>query len=257
MTPRPDPQRVAALIRQAAEAEILPRWQRLSRADVREKEPGQLVTDADVLAERLLTRTLDELFPARVVGEESVAADPTLLVALDQPGAVWVIDPVDGTANFATGNPRFAVIVALVVDQVTVMGWIHDPLADRTVFAEVGQGAWLGPTRLRVAAEIGLDAMKGSVKRRAAITRRVAWIGRRGSAAHDYLDLAEGRLHFAHFRKLMPWDHAAGVLIHAEAGGFSALGDGRPYRPTLLPECTLLLAPGPRSWGDLNTLIGA
>jgi fructose-1,6-bisphosphatase/inositol monophosphatase family enzyme len=247
-------EQVTALIREAAEADILPRFQRLAAGDIREKAPGQLVTDADVEAEHRLSRTLTALLPGAVVGEEAVSADPTLLSALGRPGAVWVIDPVDGTANFAHGNPRFAVIVALVVDGRTVMGWIHDPIPNRTVFSEIGQGAWLGSQRLHLRTDLALAEMAGSVKRKAAIKARVASIARKGSAAHDYLDLATGALNFAHFQQLMPWDHAAGVLIHAEAGGYAALMDGTPYQPDLKAG-ELLLAPNRAAWDEIRELL--
>jgi fructose-1,6-bisphosphatase/inositol monophosphatase family enzyme len=167
-----------------------------------------------------------------------------------------VVDPVDGTYNFANGNPRFGVIVALVIDGVTVMGWIHDPLPDVTVFARAGQGAWQGDERLIMPPARPLAEMRGAAPRRAALASRVAQVCRTGSAAHDYLDLVHGRLDFAHYRKLMPWDHAAGVLIHAEAGGHSALDDGAPYRPMALPGHQLLLAADRAAWSALHDLVG-
>lgn len=249
----PDAEAVAALIREVAAVEIVPRFRHLDAAEVREKEPGQIVTIADVEAERALSHGLTALLPAALVGEEAVAQTPALLAALEGEGAVWVIDPVDGTANFAAGNPRFAVIVALVVDGCTVMGWIYDPMGGRMVVAEAGQGAWLDGSRLSVLSEVPLAEMRGSVKRAGGSQPpRFARVGRRGSAAHDYLDLVTGELHFAHFRKLMPWDHAAGVLIHAEAGGHGALVDGTPYRPVSQPAAALLLAPGRQSWDALR-----
>ncbi|MBR9970557.1 inositol monophosphatase [Magnetospirillum sp. J10] len=250
-----DVSRVAGLIREAAEAEILPRFKKLSRDQIREKKPNQLVTDADVMAERLLTRTLTDLLPGAVVGEEAVDANPALLDALHHPGIVWVIDPVDGTGNFANNNPRFAVIVALVVDGVTIAGWIHDPVPNRTVIAEIGQGAWRDGTRLKVAAEVPLPQMTGSVKKRGRVADQVLHVARRGSAAHDYLDLVTGRQHFAHFRKLMPWDHAAGVLMQQEAGGVAAMIDGTPYVPVLHADGQLLLTPGQHSWDQLAPLV--
>ena len=252
----PDPLAVAEVIREVAQAEILPRFRHLRPEQIREKAPGQIVTDADTAAEALLVRRLAGLVPAAAVGEEAVAADPGLLAALETDGPDWVVDPVDGTGNFVAGDPRFAVIVALVVAGTTVMGWLHDPVANRTVIAEQGQGAWLGGERLTVLPEVPLAEMAGSVRRHPALAARVAAVGRRGSAAHDYLDLVTGQLHFAHFRRLMPWDHAAGVLVHAEAGGHGALTDGSPYRPVALPGSALLLAPGRRSWDELNALIG-
>lgn len=255
----PDPSKVSAIIREAAVAEILPRFRNLQEGQVREKKPGQLVTEADVEAERVLARRLTELLPAAVVGEEGVDADPNLLSALERPGPVWVIDPVDGTGNFAMGRKRFAVLVALVIDGRTVAGWIHDPVPDRTVVAVAGEGAWgeghgIGTERLSVLPEVPLAEMHGSVKRKATVAAKVASVGRKGSAAHDYLDLVTGRLHFVHFTKLMPWDHAAGVLVHAEAGGFNALLDRQPYRPRPT-DGALLLAPGRRSWDEIRDLV--
>ena len=246
---------VCGIIREATESEILPRFKNLSATQIHEKKPNQLVTEADIEAEKVLARRLCEVMPGSVVGEEGVEVDPALMTALERPGVVWVIDPVDGTANFAHNNPRFAVVVALVIDGVTQAGWIHDPVPNRTITAHRGHGAWRADTRLRVSAEVPLNQMAGSVKKRGRVAEHVLHVARRGSAAHDYLDLVTGKLHFAHFKKLMPWDHAAGVLIHAEAGGYGAMMDGSAYTPVLHADGQLLLAPGQASWWDLAPLI--
>jgi len=246
---------VADLIREVAHAEILPRFNNLVAGQIREKKPGQLVTEADVEAEKVLTGRLLDLLPgSSVVGEEAVEGNPGMLTALERDGAVWVIDPVDGTANFAKGNPRFAVILALVVDGVTRRGWIFDPMADRMIIATEGEGAWLGDRRLTVRRPRPLAEMCGSVKRSAHLTSRVARIGRKGSAAHDYIDLVTDVLDFAHFKRLMPWDHAAGVLIHAEAGGYGRMMDGKPYRP-VASNGAMLLTSSEGSWRSLHLLL--
>lgn len=248
-------QRVADIVREVAEAEILSRFRHLAADQIREKKPGELVTEADTEAEKAMAPRLRGLIlGSAVVGEEAVAADPALLTILDGGGDIWIIDPVDGTANFAKGNARFAVIVALVRDGVTVAGWIYDPIGGRMVMAEAGAGAWLGDTRLAVMPPAPLAELTGSVKRSGRLASLVAKVGRKGSAAHDYIDLVTGRLHFAHYNRLMPWDHAAGVLIHAEAGGYAALTDGRPYRPRA-EEGGLLLAPSSGSWKSLQAII--
>ena len=250
-----DADRVANIIRETAASEILPRFGNLLAGQIREKKPGQLVTEADVEAERVLTRRLTDLLPGSlVVGEEGVDSDPSQLDRLERPGTVWVIDPVDGTSNFAKANPRFAVIIALVADGITRMGWVYDPVADRMVVAEAGEGAWMAGRRLAVLPAGPLETLAGSVKRSTRLVSKVAKVGRKGSAAHDYLDLVTGVLHFAHFSKLMPWDHAAGVLIHAEAGGYSRLLDGNPYRPVAC-RAGLLLAPTEGCWRSLKALV--
>ncbi|CCG43134.1 inositol monophosphatase family protein [Magnetospirillum molischianum] len=255
MTSLIDVERVSTIIRDVAAAEILPRFRNLTAGQIREKQPGQLVTEADIEAERVLTLRLADVLPgAACVGEEAVAANPTFLSALERSGAVWVIDPVDGTSNFAQGLTRFAVILALVVDGVTRIGWIFDPVSGRMTIAERGSGAWESGRRLSVLPGGPLETLVGSVKRSARLAGRVARVGRKGSAAHDYLDLVTGKLHFAHFRRLMPWDHAAGMLIHAEAGGYGRLIDGSAYRPRF-HDGALLLAPDEDSWSSLRTLL--
>src|SRR6185312_6369523 len=132
----PDSERVARLIAETAETEIMPRFRHLTRDDIREKGPGDLVTTADVAAERRLGAALRDLLPgSQIVGEEAVAADPTLLSALDGSDPVWLVDPIDGTGNFASGRPVFATMVAFVRDGRALMGWIHDPVRRVTAAA--------------------------------------------------------------------------------------------------------------------------
>ena len=250
---------VVRIIREVAVEAILPRFCRLEAGDIREKKgPNDLVTVADTEAEILLSQRLRELLPSSVVvGEESVAADAKVLDHLSGGAPVWIIDPVDGTLNFAKGRPRFGVIVALVAEGRTLQGWIHDPLADRTATAVAGQGAWIDGKRQIIGPPAPIMSMRGSAgwRRNDRLTACVGKLLNQGSAAHDYLDLLEGRLDFAFFRQLHPWDHAAGVLMHGEAGGHNALLDGNPYRPR--PGGPgLLLAPEAESWRIFAALLG-
>src|ERR1700731_1048544 len=124
-----DLDRIAGIIRETAAVEILPRFRMLAAEDIREKKPGDPVTIADLEPERRLIRELQAALPGSVaLGEESVAADPARLDLLSGAAPVWVIDPIDGTNNFAKGDPRFAVIVAHVVRGVTEAGWLYDPI---------------------------------------------------------------------------------------------------------------------------------
>lgn len=258
-----DVDRVSALIRAVAEAEILPYFRDLAKAGIREKTgPTDLVTLADEAAERALTPRLMDLLPgSTVVGEEAVSADKTLLDRLHGDAPVWIIDPIDGTINFANGRPLFAVIVALARGGETLAGWIYDPCDGRLATAVKGQGAFLNGKRVHVAPPVPLPDMVGALSTRfcaESLGRQLEERGRTlgprvclSSAAQEYLRLLEGRAHYSLYHRLMPWDHAAGVLLHAEAGGYSALFDGTPYAPTALGG-GVLLAPDRDSWQALH-----
>lgn len=257
----PDEDRaVAALMRRAAHEAILPRFRKLADHERREKSPGDVVTDADEQAEAILAEGLRTLAPdAMIVGEEAAAADPGLLDRIAGVPDLFVVDPLDGTANFAVGIPMFAVMVARVRRGATVAAWILDPLADSLLWAGAGQGAWRDGHRLAVARPAMPASMSGIVSLRFGDRATAARIAERldrvaaamqlRCAGHEYAYLSEGRLHFAFFRRLMPWDHAPGVLIHAEAGGHAAHLDGTPYRPDgPVQSRGLLCAPDAASW---------
>ena len=219
----------------------MPRFRRLQRHEVMEKNAGEVVTVADIEAEHWLSRRLPELVPgSQVVGEEAVAKDMAVLDRLSAGGPAWLVDPVDGTGNFAAGSPVFAVIVCFLVDGESKAGWIHDPVTGKTAIAYEGEGAWYAGERLSAGPATSIDAMIGSlnysffphdmrelVRQRAHAFREVR---NYRCAAHDYLSLARGDKHFSLYRRLWPWDHAAGVLLLQEAGGYTARLDGRCYR---------------------------
>ncbi|MGH7001343.1 MAG: inositol monophosphatase family protein, partial [Stellaceae bacterium] len=224
--------------REVAQGVILPRFGTLKREDIREKAPGDLVTVADLEAERRLTARLCEIVPgSAVLGEEAVAADPGRLSLAATCDSLWIVDPVDGTANFARGQPGFAVIVAYVERGRTHGGWIFDPLGDRLVWAEAGAGAWSDGRRLRVspapAEPIGAAygrAVSG-VRSAKAIEQAGMRVRNVGSSGIEYINLALGAVHFALHSRSLPWDHAAGMLIAVEAGGHAAFLDGTRYDP--------------------------
>lgn len=256
------------ILRDAAKAEILPRFRRLDDSMVRQKsEAIDLVTEADEQAERLIKARVAELAPhALFVGEESVAADPTLLDRLDEADLAVVVDPVDGTANFAAGLPLFAVMAAVVSKGETVAGIIYDPMGDDWFVAEKGAGAFMkrpdgSAVRLKVATPPTLDQMVGTVSiaflptaSKPAVLGNLAKVRVAANyrvAGHDYRLFSSGHTHFVMFNKLMPWDHLAGTLISQEAGGFAARFDGSPYLPSHRAG-GLILAPDKETWGLLR-----
>jgi fructose-1,6-bisphosphatase/inositol monophosphatase family enzyme len=264
----PDLGRVAALIAEAAAAEIMPRFAKLGAGDIREKAPGDLVTVADEAMERRLDPLLLALTPgALMVGEEATHANPALLEQVGDADWAWVIDPIDGTANFADSQPTFGVIVALLRRGDPVAAWIHDPIARETVTAAAGEGAWLGGQRLQVApapererdlSGVLLAGYYGSKEVGRLVQKnrgKVKPLKSVRSAAHEYLRLARAEMHFLLSTKLMPWDHAAGVLIHREAGGHSGYLEGGDYAAGRIDASGLLLAPDPESWEALRRLL--
>jgi fructose-1,6-bisphosphatase/inositol monophosphatase family enzyme len=253
----PDLACVDALIREVAASEILPRFRKLAAGDISEKQPGQLVTIADTEAERCLTPRLEALLPGSVVvGEEGVAAEPGRLAAVSGDAPVWLVDPVDGTQNFAEGKPIFATMVALLVSRRAVASWIYDPLSDRMATAEAGSGAFLEGERLQVARAVPTAQMKGRLYGRLA-KKLVGQIGAsffQRCAGHEYMALAQGTAHFGLFRRLFPWDHAPGELLVREAGGFALRLDGTPYVASEV-DATLLVAPDEASWQAIRDLV--
>lgn len=262
---------LADLLRRAAKAEILPRFRRLGGDDVRSKsEPTDLVTEADEAAERMMKREMAELAPnALFIGEESVAADPALLDKLKDAELAVIVDPVDGTFNFASGIPAFGVMASVVWKGETVAGIIYDPMGDDWVMAEKGAGAYLrrpdgDAVRLSVSEPRPLDAMIGMAsagyfygeerEKVLANLAKVRFFANYRCAAHEYRTFAGGHVQFMIYNKLMPWDHLAGSLIATEAGGYVRRLDGSIYQPHQF-EGGLLVATDPDSWQTLHDQI--
>ena len=258
---------VDALIREIAAKEVLPRYRALRQDDIVEKAPGDLVTVADHAVEAALADGLAALLPAaRFIGEERCAREPALLDTLGD-GLVWVVDPIDGTGNFAAGQPPFAVMVALLRDGVTIAAWIYDPLADRMTSARQGMGTRSNGAPLGTGGQTGgPDDWTGIVSRFAmpdgmapAVTALEAGIGTtvptRRCAGHEYVLVAEGSRDFALYWRTLAWDHVAGALLLTEAGGVVERLDGTPYRPGST-GIGLLLARDRRIADHVRALLG-
>jgi fructose-1,6-bisphosphatase/inositol monophosphatase family enzyme len=261
----PDIDKVSALIRSAAAEHILPFFDKLEAGQIEEKGPGDLVTIADLRTEQALTPVLTALIPgSTVVGEEATAKDRSVLDRLAGAGDVWVVDPVDGTANFAAGLPLFACMVALVRKAEVVASWIYDPVKDIMAVAAAGAGAWSNGKRIAVAPPVLPEQMSGSLTLRFGNRQLVRKIAGRSNlvgsvfsfrcAGQEYLALSTGRTHFALYHRLMPWDHAPGYLLHREAGGYGRRLDRSPYTP-LLHDGGLLLTPDEGSWNALHEVL--
>jgi myo-inositol-1(or 4)-monophosphatase len=194
--------------------------------DVQSKGLRNYVTDVDLEAERAILEVLGRCCP-----EHDVLTEET------PPGARssryrWVIDPIDGTLNFARGYPCFSVSVALTLDETSIVGVVYDPLREQVFAAEAGKGATCDGAPLRtsetdtmIEAVIGMDWTRDAVSR----ARNAALIGRMaescnvirscGSAALALGYVAAGWWDAYWHLSIQPWDVAAGALIVREAGG--------------------------------------
>ena len=212
--------------------------------EVQSKGWRDIVTDADLAAQEAITDSLVPRFPDYAMLSEEGQPD----VDLSAPVPTWVIDPLDGTTNYARQFPSFCVAIALVHRGETQLGVIHDPLRRETFFAERGRRAFVrreaGPdTPLHVSAVVdrgealvGVDwardpatrqRVADSLGRVAAACRTVRALG---SAALGLAYLAAGRLDGYYHLALKPWDVAAGALIVTEAGGVLSTPDGGAWR---------------------------
>ena len=231
---------VAALLRRVSAEVIMPRYQTLAAHEVIDKAINDMVTIADTEAEVMLAEGLSAILPdAAVVGEEAVHADPALSARLDS-GPCWIIDPVDGTNNFAVGKPPFGIIISFSDGGEILSGWIYDPLKDRLCVAHKGKGAFVNDERVaaRTTGETppiaAISTMFLDPVAREAVKQRIApyytLVDIPRCAAEQYPRLVLGVNDISVFERTLPWDHAAGVLFVNEAGGVAARPDGTPYR---------------------------
>lgn len=255
---------VAALMREVAEAVILPRFRALAAHEIAEKTPGDLVTIADQESEARLSEALMKLLPeARVIGEEAVAADPGLLDNIGT-GVAWIVDPLDGTMNFAQGKNPFAVMIGLLADGETQAGWILDPITNRLCQAARGQGAFVNGQRMQ-SRPVGSTLPVGAIApyflpadRKAEIEARtegrIELVAIPRCAGEQYPRLALGQNDIALFEKDNPWDHVPGALILEEAGGRLARPDGTPYRVDIRGK-GLIGAATPALWDEAARIL--
>jgi myo-inositol-1(or 4)-monophosphatase len=191
------------------------------------KGPQDYLTEVDGETEDLISARLHEAFPHDgFIGEET-AGRPT-----PKGGAVWVVDPIDGTSNFARGVPHFCVSIACVLEGVIEVGVVYDPVRDELFAARRSGGAFLNGARIKPSEATSLAAssievgwnMRGGVAKYLDLLRRVALWGaapsRVGSGALALAYTAAGRRDGFVEHHINPWDCMAGILIVEEAGGY-------------------------------------
>lgn len=210
--------------------------------DIRLKGPMDLVTAADRDSERLIAARIRARFPDHaLLAEEGTAA------AGDGAVARWLVDPIDGTANFAHGLPWFAISIALEQSGIVRCGVVAVPPLQEFYVGERGRGAYLivgsnAPVRLAVSAIGELEAAlvatglpsgparRGHIGTMPAVMQRAQEVRIMGAAAAHLASVAAGRLEAFWEPSLNPWDLAAGILLVEEAGGRVTDHSGRPLR---------------------------
>ncbi|MET7280684.1 inositol monophosphatase family protein [Kribbella sp. NPDC005582] len=247
-------ERVLELLREAGERFVRPRFRALADGEVTEKSPGEVVTVADREAEVFLAAGLGLLRPGLpVVGEEAVAADPSVLDVLYPEGSCWLVDPVDGTNNFVSGDPSYGMAVALVEGGRAVASWIWQPEFGVAWEAELKAGTFRNGERMTVSARATtLPELRGVFhtrffppeQREAVEGQPVEYVRTPGAltSACDYPALIEGAVDFICWGRILPWDHAPGTLLLTEAGGVNRRLDGSAYEANAVGDGTLAAA---------------
>lgn len=241
---------VSALIVDVVDRVVLPRFRRLAADDVAEKTPGDLVTVADREAEVELAAALGAADPgAVVIGEEAVAADPTLRGRIDT-GRVWLVDPVDGTGNFVAGNPDFGCMVVEMDAGTPVRSWIYQAPRRRMLQAVRGGGVRVNGVPL-AAPQGRRPLLVGGVTPEYAGLRGPAlaepW-PMTGSCTADYPAIALGERDYLIHNGKYPWDHWPGILLLSELGGKVAFLDGEPFASDSPNPHKILAAASPEIW---------
>ena len=216
---------VVAAVKLVAAEEVMPRYMKVAH---QHKSDGSLCTDADTAAQEALTRKLQAILNVPVIGEEMGEAEQVESWTGGKDG-VWCIDPIDGTSNFVRGLGYFAVSVALIREGRSVLGVVHDPVADETFAAELGRGAFLNGEQLvsrTVAANLGsalasVDMKRLGAKLAAQLAVAPPYCSQRnfGASALDWCYTAAGRYDVYLHGGQKLWDYAAGSLVLHEAGG--------------------------------------
>jgi myo-inositol-1(or 4)-monophosphatase len=221
---------LSEMLRAAAAREILPRFQHVA---AQAKADGSLVTEADLGVQAIVRAELEQAYPGvPLLGEEMSGEEQQALLASAET-AIWCLDPLDGTSNYAGGFPYFCISLALLWEGQTRLGLVLDPVRDECFVAERGSGAWLNGMPLAspfIGEDLGdclaivdLKRLPESLLARLGARAPYRSLRSLGSVALEWCWLAagRGRLYLHGGQRL--WDYAAGRLIASETGVQSRL----------------------------------
>lgn len=209
--------------------------------DIRHKGLTNLVTEVDVKAQKAIVRVIQKHFP-----KDAILAEEGDLSSTREASRRWIVDPLDGTTNFAHGYPKFCVSIAFELEGVVRAGVVHDPNLKEIFRAELNKGAFMNKKRIRVSKISSLSQSLlvtgfpydldnpeyNNIPYFLHFLKRVQAVRRDGSAALNLAYVAAGRFDGLWEFSLKPWDYAAGILLVREAGGKATHMSGREILPT-------------------------
>ncbi len=240
-------EKLEILIKHHAAEQIMPRYNQVAYSL---KEDGSLVTEADAQMQQVMIESLQQHWPEYgVLGEEMSESEQQQQLDSNVKG-LWVLDPLDGTSNFASGIPVFSVSLALIVNDEVVLGIIYDPNRNETFSALKGEGAWLNgqPLHSQTNREklnqctAQIDFKRLTPEMRVCLSREHPYASQRnfGSGALDWCWLAVGRCQINIHGGQKLWDYIAGQLILSEAGGCAkTFGGDNVFKKTLTPRSVM------------------
>lgn len=253
-------EQVIAAARAVGRDEVMPRYLKVAHA---RKDDGSLFTEADLAAQRALETRLKAIVDCPVLGEEMTDAEQSSLWQAGEAG-LWCVDPIDGTTNFVSGLPFFALSIALLRHGRPVLGVVYDPQADECFYAEAGSGAFVDgdplplktpPQKLkRCIAGVDFKRIPRGLAGRLAAEHPYSSQRNLGASTLDWCYLAAGRLHVYLHGGQKLWDYAAGALILEEAGGQvcaldqGGFWEGDPWKRSVIAGLTPELLNQWRDW---------
>ena len=247
---------IAQLISDVGDKVVLPRFKHLASGDVGEKQPGDYVTVADLEAESRMTSALKQRYPkATVIGEESIAADPNLLGRIETDPHVWLIDPLDGTGNFVSGNPDFGMMLTELMSGSATRSWIWQPVHRHMYVARLHGGVWKDGVRVWRARPQNsqLNGASSAAYMNLSPGPSLTVFPMKGACAVDYPDIIDGRSDFLIHNGRNAWDHFPGMLMLEELQGVVRFADGEAFSVAPVSRYRLVAAASESAWDVVTT----
>ena len=209
---------------------ILPKYKNLKEEDINYKNGLDLVTSADIAAEKELKKNLLKILPSsNFIGEEEFALNKNILKSYQEDEYCWTVDPIDGTSNFVNGKDKFAIMIALTKKDKILYSWIYKPLENLMCNAILNEGAYINNIKIQTKEVDSIGKAIGSISSKywdkkhweqiKNLKNQFAEVKSYRCIGYEYVDIGKGTRNFAILSKLSPWDHIPGVLFVRETGG--------------------------------------